>query len=156
MPRQKLVEPQPLPYLQSQIAVAESSRTFHPDLLHQHPCDVRIIGRFYFRGKQLQLGALAVLVEHLHGLLPTRVSRTVQFPEITKRALPRTIDGTHRLDQRPIAVLLAVFYSLMLAEKHSVAIMSAENQRCKRLGLHYNVIFIASGDNQSLRRRNQN
>jgi len=51
-------------------------------------------------------------------------------------------------------VLLAVFYSLMLAKKHSVAIMSAEKQRFKRLGLHYNAIFIAGGENESLRQRN--
>jgi len=79
------------------------------------------------------------------------VSRTVQLPEITKRALPRAISGTHRLDQRPIAVLLAIFYSLMLAKKHSVAIMSAEKQCFKRLGLHYNAIFVAGDENESLR-----
>jgi len=42
----------------------------------------------------------------------------------------------------------------MLAKKHSVAIMSAENQRFKSLGLHYNAISIADGDSESLRRRN--
>jgi hypothetical protein len=34
--------------------------------------------------------------------------------------------------------------------------MSAENQRFKRLGLHYNVISIADGESESLRRRNWN
>jgi len=32
--------------------------------------------------------------------------------------------------------------------------MSAEKQRFKRLGLHYNEIFIAGGENESLRQRN--
>jgi hypothetical protein len=44
----------------------------------------------------------------------------------------------------------------MLAKKHSVAIMSAENQLFKRLGLHYNVIFTAGDENESLRQRNLN
>src|ERR1017187_8336379 len=109
-----------------------------PDLLHQPPRYVRIIGRFYCGGKQLQLGTLAVLVEDLHRLLPTCVSRTVQLTEITKRALPRTIGRTHRLDQRPVAVFLAVLNSLMLSKKHPARIMSGENLRFKRLGLHYN------------------
>jgi hypothetical protein len=39
----------------------------------------------------------------------------------------------------------------MLAKKHSVAIMSAEKQCFKRLGLHYNAIFVADGENESLR-----
>jgi hypothetical protein len=35
--------------------------------------------------------------------------------------------------------------------QHSVAIMSAEKQCFKRLGLHYNAIFVADGENESLR-----
>jgi hypothetical protein len=32
--------------------------------------------------------------------------------------------------------------------------MSAEKQCFKRLGLHYNAIFVAGGENESLRQRN--
>jgi hypothetical protein len=39
-------------------------------------------------------------------------------------------------------VFLAVFYSLVLAKKHSVVIMSGENLGFKRLGLHYNAFSI--------------
>jgi len=41
------------------------------------PGYVRIIRSFCFGGKQLQLSALPVLVEDLHGLLPTRIGRIV-------------------------------------------------------------------------------
>ena len=110
----------------------------HVGLLRQHPRYVRIIRRFCFGRKQLQWGTLGVIIEDLCRLLPTRVSRTVQPTELTKRALPRPIGGTHRLDQRPVAVFLAVFNSLMLSKKHPARIMSAENLRFERLGLHYN------------------
>src|SRR5258708_691690 len=109
MPRKKLIEPQLLPYLQSEITVAESARALDADFLQQHACYVRIIGRVRFGSKQFQWCAFALLVAHFNGLLPARVRRAVQFTEITKRALPRAIRRAHRFDQRPVAVLLAVF-----------------------------------------------
>ncbi len=96
---QELVQLQPLPQLQSQITVAEATRALHSYLLHQHARHIRIIRGFDFGGKQFQLRALAVFVEDLHRLLPPRMRRTVQLSQITKRALPRAIPGTHGLDQ---------------------------------------------------------
>ena len=96
-----------------------------------------LIRRFCFGGKQLQLGALAVLIEDLHGLLPTRVSGIVQLPEITNRALPRTIGGTHRLDQRPVAILLVVLVDVQLSQKHAGNLSLLYNSN-KGVGFHYN------------------
>jgi hypothetical protein len=48
MLREELIELQLLPQLQSEIAVTESTRALDPYFFHQHPCYVRIIGRFSF------------------------------------------------------------------------------------------------------------
>jgi hypothetical protein len=65
------------------------------------------------------------------------VSRTVQLPEITKRALPWTIGGTHRLDQRPVAMLLAVLVDAELSQKHA-SNLSLLYRSSKGVGFHYN------------------
>ena len=137
MSSQEFSEPQLLPQLQAEIRVAKSTRALHPDLLHQHPGYVRLIRCFCFGGKQFQLCCFALLVEHFDSLLPTCMGRTVQFTEITKRALARTIRRSNGLDQRPVSVLLAIFKPLMLSKKHLVRIMSAETPCFKTVGLHY-------------------
>ena len=78
-----------------------------------------------------------MLVEDLHGLLPARVSRTVQLPGITKRALPRTIGCTHRLDQRPAPMLLAVLVDAQLSQKQA-SNLSLLYRSSKEIGFHYN------------------
>src|SRR5260370_34595542 len=116
--------------------VAKLTRALHPDLLHQHPGYVRLIRCFCFGGKQFQLCCFALLVEHFDSLLPTCMGRTVQFTEITKRALARTIRRSNGLDQRPVSVLRAIFTPQMLSKKHLERIMSTENPRYKTVYMH--------------------
>ncbi len=136
MPSQELREPQLLPQLQTKITVAKSARALHPNLFHRHPGYIGIIGHFCFRGEQLQLRALPVLVENLDRLLPTRLSRTVQLPEITECALSRTIRRSNGLHQRPVSVLLAIFMDAKLSQEHAGNLSRLRNAN-KRVGFHY-------------------
>jgi hypothetical protein len=60
----------------------------------------------------------------------------VQLPEIAKRALSRAIRGTHRLDQRPVAVFLAVLANAKLSQKHA-SNLSLLWSSGKGVGFHY-------------------
>src|ERR1700692_3666650 len=119
MLRKELREPQLLPQLQPKKTVTESARALDANLLHQHPGYVRIIRHFCFGGKQLQLIALSVLVEDLHGLLPTCIGRIVQLTEITESTLSRTIRRSNGLHQRPVSVFLAIFMDANLSQEHA-------------------------------------
>jgi hypothetical protein len=136
MLRKEFSEAQLLPQLQAEIRVAKSTRALHPDLLHQHPGYIRIIGHFCFGGEQLQLRALPVLIENLDRLLPTRMSRTVQLPEITECALSRTIRRSNGLDQRPVSVFLAIFMDAKLSQEHAGNLSRLQNAN-KGVGFHY-------------------
>ncbi|HEY6345094.1 MAG TPA: hypothetical protein VIY49_26655, partial [Bryobacteraceae bacterium] len=54
---------------------------------------------------------------------------------------------THRLDQRPVAVLLAVLAPPVRSQKHSCMILSWNPWAFKRVGLHY----IAGPESTSIR-----
>ena len=112
-------------------------------MLHQHPRHIRFPARgFHIGGEQLQLPALAVLVEYGGGLQPTSPRRVIELAQVTQPPLPRSVGGAHGLDQGPVGVILAVLVSAVRPQKHSEKILSRMRSHFKRAGLHY----IGSGD----------
>ncbi len=76
------------------------------------------------RREQLQLLRVALLIEDLDGFQPARLRRTVQFAHVAESLLSRAIRRAHRLDQRPIRVILAVLVATVRPQKHSELILS--------------------------------
>src|SRR5208283_1950186 len=53
----------------------------------------------------------------------------------------RTLGCSHRLHQRPVGVLLAVFAAVIRPQEHSELIVSRRQSAFKRVGLHYIPVF---------------
>jgi hypothetical protein len=87
--------------------------------------------------KQFQLLSFALLVEHLHAFQPPGLRGSVQLPQVAQRPLARTTRRSHRLYQRPVAVILTVLAALMRSQKHLPASLSSAGVSFKRVGLHY-------------------
>ena len=77
-----------------------------------------------------------MLVEDLHGLLPTRMSRIVQLPEITECALSRAIRCSNGLHQRPVSVFLAIFMDAEFLQEHAGNLSRLKHAN-KGVGFHY-------------------
>jgi hypothetical protein len=73
----------------------------------------------------------------LDGLLPARLSRIVQLPQIADGPLSWTIGSADGHHQRPIPVLLTVFAPMVVAQKHAEVMVSGEKLQFNWVGLHY-------------------
>jgi hypothetical protein len=77
-----------------------------------------VLRRLDIGRKQLQLPALALLIEDFDGLQPARLRRVIQLTQITQGSLARTIGRAHRFHERPIGVILPVLASRVLPKKY--------------------------------------
>ena len=54
------------------------------------------------------LKGFGLLIEHLHAFQPPCLRGSVQLPQVAQRLLAWTADRSHRLEQRPVGVILTV------------------------------------------------
>ena len=143
---EELIQLQPSPQFQPQIAGAELSRPFQAHPVDQDACHLRIVGwRFHMRREQLQLLRFTLFIKDLNRSQPARMVRTVQFAQMTQRSLTWPIGCADRFHQRPVGVLLAVLAAMVRPQKHSGSIVSWDCGDRKRVGLHY-IAFFESRD----------
>jgi len=88
-------------------------------------------------GKQLQLALRTLPVEHRDRLPPSRLGRSVEFPEVGQRPMLRAARGPHRLDQRVVAVSLAVLAARVRLQEHASEECPLAEPPDKRVGLYY-------------------
>jgi hypothetical protein len=87
--------------------------------------------------KQFQFLGFALLVKDLDALQPPGLRRSVQLLQVAERSLARSVNGSHRLDQGPVGVILTVLVALMRPQKHLAASLSPDVVGFNRVGLHY-------------------
>jgi hypothetical protein len=58
-------------------------------------------------------------------------------PQVEDRSLARSVDRSHRLDQRPVGAILTVLPPLMRPQKHLPASLLSAVGGFIRVGLHY-------------------
>jgi hypothetical protein len=113
------IQPQPLPQFQPQPASPKLADSLEANPIHPHASNFGIVlRRLHVGRKQLQLPALALLVEDFDRLQPARLRRVVQLAQIAQGPLTRTIGGADGLDQRPVSVILSVLASRVWSKKH--------------------------------------
>ena len=87
--------------------------------------------------KQFQLGLGSLPVENRDRPAPRRLRRAVQLAQVRERPVLRTARGPHRLDQRVVAVVLAVLAPVVDLEKHAGQDCARQSPQNKRVGLYY-------------------
>jgi hypothetical protein len=87
--------------------------------------------------KQFQLLGFALLVKDLDAFQPPGLRRSVKLPQVAERFLARSVNGSHRLDQGPVGVILTLLVALMRPQRHLAASLSSDVVGFKRVGLHY-------------------
>ena len=135
----ELIQPQLLPQLACQPAVAEYPRPpqFQPAQLHLHAVD-RIGGKFPVVRKQTQRPiALFFLIEHLQRLAPRCLLLIVDLAQIQHCPLHRlAARHTAILHDAEVAMVLAVLLPVCAAQKHRSSRMPEKHGLGKRVGLH--------------------
>src|SRR6267154_151555 len=122
---EEVIEFEPFPELEAQIAGAKLPRPFQAHLVQQNAGYLRIIlRRLDMRRKQLQLFRLTLFVENLDGLQPACLRRAVQLTQITQRPLSWSVRSSNSFNQRPVGVIFAILDSMVRTQKHSGRIVS--------------------------------
>jgi len=100
---------------QSKIATPNRRVRLYTNLPSLAPGDTRVVGSSASFGNNFNCVLFSLLVEGLDGLLPARLSRIVQRPQIAKMVRCRGPSGVRTVShQRPIPVLLTVFAPMVV------------------------------------------
>jgi hypothetical protein len=118
-PVEQAIQPQQPPEVPGQEDLTKVARPFpahgiEPHLDHAlarwHP---RLVTR-----EEFELALLTRAAQDRNALAPGRFARAVQLAQIRKRPMLRTARRPHRLDERVVAVSLAVLRSRVRLQKH--------------------------------------